>query len=92
MERTLVGTLSLTLGLFLYHLAIPPPTIIACSVQLGLPALQQGNCNLLNDEQRTKRGEGDFEDQIAFAVDRKSQGGYEIVWFCNCVIERMFIG
>lgn len=61
----------------MYHLAIPSPTRIACSVPvLGLPALQQGDFNLIKAEQRTQRGVRDFEDQIALAVDSKSQVCY----------------
>lgn len=85
-RRALVETLSLTLRLFLYHLAIPSPTRITCSVPLlRLPALQQGDFNLIKDDQRA-------QDQIALAVDSKSQVCYEIVWFCNYIIERMFVG
>lgn len=92
-RRALVETLSLTLRLFLYHLAIPFPTRITCSVPLlGLPALQQGDFNLIKDDQRAQRGVRDFEDQIALAVDSKSQVCYEIVWFCNYIIERIFVG
>jgi len=77
----------------LYHLAIPSPSRTACSVPvLGLPALQQGDFNLRRDEQRPQRGVRDFEDQIALAVDSKSQVCCEMVRFCNGIIEIIFVG
>lgn len=92
-ERALVETLSLTLRLFLCHLAVPSPTRIACSVPvLGLPVLEQGDFNFVKDEQRTQRGVRDLEDQIALAANSKSKVCYEIGWFCNYIIERMFVG